>query len=339
MRCSVRLQDYSFSFGMHCDGIMGLEVVKNNITEINFEKQKFIFYPNTFDITTRRPDNKKTFLVKMLPVEANSIQLAVNTGDGHSLTMALDTGNSFYATTHRDSLERVGLSRRVARIRALPAFSGVASGTVVSWDKKMTNMKIFGVPVPLSTWDVIDLPSSDARRQTEPSGSEFLKNFNIIIDYNRRRVWFENWTRAKLIMTRRGELGMAAIYDNVNKKVVIANVSPEARLVLRGIKQGDELLSIDLLTDLSGGDQLQEAPENASRSGGIKGQNRGLARWRAEAIRTRAQTAGQRLARYIGRDEAADRFVKHRLSEPSCKRFLVGSGWYEATIRVPLARV
>jgi len=217
-------------------------VIKNNITEINFEHQKFIFYPPSFDITTRTPDNKKTFLTKMLPVGANSVEMSVKTPTGQNLHMALDTGNAFYATSHRDSLERVGLWE-VGKDPKFTTVAGVASGPVVSWDKKMTNMTIFGVPVPESTWDIIDLPSSTADFDGTV-GFGFLRNFNIIIDYGRRRIWLENWT-GKVDNEPPGESGVSAVYDNQNRKVRVYAVSPGSPGDEAGIKKGDELLSID----------------------------------------------------------------------------------------------
>ena len=241
-------EDYSFIYGMHCDGIMGLEVIKNNITEINFEHQKFIFYPASFDITTRTPDNKKTFLTKMLPLGANSVVMNVKAPNGQPLHMALDTGNAFYATSHRDSLERVGLWE-AGKDPKYTTMAGVASGPVVSWDKKMNNMTIFGAPVPASTWDIIDLPSSSADLDGTV-GYGFLKNFNIIIDYGRRRVWLENWT-GKVENDPPGELGVSAIYDNQSRKVKVYAVSPGSPGDDAGIKRGDELLAVDSL-DLGG---------------------------------------------------------------------------------------
>lgn len=261
-----RPEDYSFVYGMHCDGLMGLEVIKNNVTEINFEHQKFIFYPASTDITKRTPDNKKTFLVKMLPIGTNAIELAVGTPTGKFLHMALDTGNSFYATTHRDSLERVGLWDN-GKDPKFTTMAGVASGPVVSWDKKMTGMTIFGVPVPASTWDVIDLPSSSAGMDGTV-GFGFLKNFNIVIDYNRRRVWLENWT-GKVDNEPPGQLGISAGYDNQKRKVLIYAVSPGSPAEEAGVKQGDELLSVDS-TDLAGVISLKKLRKILSGPTGTK---------------------------------------------------------------------
>src|SRR5690606_32581061 len=41
--------DLTESYGVHCDGIMGLEVLAGHVLEINFERQRFIFHPKTHD--------------------------------------------------------------------------------------------------------------------------------------------------------------------------------------------------------------------------------------------------------------------------------------------------
>lgn len=231
----------SFSYGQHCDGIMGFEVIKNNVTEINFQNKKFIFHPKTVDISKRVPDNKTTFLAKLLPIGGNSMEMEVVTPSGKTMTMALDTGNANYATTHRDVLERVGLwdSSKKPKFTGL---SGVASGAVESWDFKMPALTIFGIPTQPTIWDIIDLPSSSAEGDGT-IGFGFLKNFNIVLDYQRRRVWFEKFT-PKHENEPQGELGIRAYYDEHQKKTIIYSVSPESPADKGGVKEKDELLSV-----------------------------------------------------------------------------------------------
>jgi predicted aspartyl protease len=221
MEAVMQPADYSFSYNTHCDGIMGFAVIQNYVTEINMEKNKFIFHPKSVDISKRTPDNKKTFLLKMLPMGTNSIELDVKAPNGKRLHLALDTGNAFYATTHKDVLERVGLWPENKKAKFMKS-SFVASGAVDSWTKKMEDMTIFGVPVKTSYWDIIDLPSSSAEGDGTV-GFGFLKNFNIIIDYDRRRVWLENFTG----------------------RVRVFRVAPESPAEKAGVKTGDELLSVD----------------------------------------------------------------------------------------------
>lgn len=236
------MEGYSESYGTHCDGIMGLSVIKNNITEINFEKNKFIFYPKSFDITKRIPDNKKTFLTSLLPTGYSSLTMRVKTEEGKSMMLALDTGNSFYATTHRDVLDRVGLWP-IARKQKYTKVSSVASGPVDSWYIRMPKLSIFGVPVETSVWDIIDLPAS-AADSDGTVGFGFLKNFNIIIDYERRRVWLENFT-GKFHEDEPAETGISVFWDNAKKSYVVYRVEDSSPASKAEIKRGDLLLSVD----------------------------------------------------------------------------------------------
>jgi predicted aspartyl protease len=232
----------SFSYNTHTDGIMGFEVISKNITQINFEKKKFVFYPKTFDITKLVPDNKRTFMCKMLPIGHNAMELEVVAKNGGKLILALDTGNAFYATTHKDALERIGLWKLDLKPKFMKQ-SGVASGTVDSWYLRLKDMNIYGVPVAESLWNIIDAPSSSAEGDGT-IGFGFLKHFNITIDYNKRRVFLENFT-GKVVDENVGEVGIGATYVPRFNGVYIYDVVPESSAAQAGIKEGDLLLSVD----------------------------------------------------------------------------------------------
>jgi predicted metalloprotease with PDZ domain len=106
----------------------------------------------------------------------------------------------------------------------------------------MPAIKIYGIPTPPSVWDVIDLPSSSADGDGTV-GFGFLKNFNITIDYERRRVWFENFT-GKIANEVEGEVGISAFYNPPRKRTLIVAVAPASPADKAGLKAGDELLSV-----------------------------------------------------------------------------------------------
>lgn len=232
----------SMGYNAHTDGIMGFEVISHNITQINFEKKKFVFYPKSFDINKLVPDNKKTFMCKLLPIGHNSMEIEVIAKNGGKMHLALDTGNAFYATTHKDTLERIGLWKLDHKPKFMKQ-SGVASGTVDSWSMLMKDANIYGVKVPESVWDIIDAPSSSAEGDGT-IGFGFLKNFNITIDYEKRRVFLENWT-GKVVDDFVGEVGIGASYFREISGIQIYDVVPESSAAQAGIKEGDMLLSID----------------------------------------------------------------------------------------------
>lgn len=234
--------DTTDAYGIHCDGIMGLGIVKDEITEINFEKSCFIFHPKTHDITKRVADGKKTFLAKLLPTGHSSLEMSVEMPNGNKMTLALDTGNSFFATTHKDVLERVGLWKPGQEPKFMRQ-SQVASGAVDSWSARMPATKIFGIPTGEAIWDIIDRPSSSAEGDGT-IGFGFLKNFNITIDYGRRRVWFENFT-GRTTNEEKGDIGVSAYYIENLKRTVILRVAPDSPGDKAGLKKGDHILSID----------------------------------------------------------------------------------------------
>ncbi len=255
---------YSESYGTHCDGIMGLQVIQNTITEINFEKGKFIFYPKSFDISKRIPDNKKTFLTNLLPAGVNAMEMRVKTEAGKSMILALDTGNSFYATTHRDVLDRVGIWP-ISKKPSFTTMASVASGPVESWYVRMPKLSIFGVPVQSSVWSIIDLPAG-AADSDGTIGFGFLKNFNIIIDYERRRVWLENFT-GKVTDDEPAATGMSVYWDVAKKNYLVVRVQENSPSAKAGIKRGDILLSIDGNECLNVGfDRMKDKLEGKSGS-------------------------------------------------------------------------
>ena len=232
----------SFSYNTHTDGILGYGAMSGELLEINFEKSKFVFHPRSLDITKRTPDNQRTFLAKMLPIGRNSIEMEVRTAAGKRMVLALDTGNSYYATTHREVLERVGLWEK-SRNPAFVKSSWVASGPVDSWYKRMPALSIFGVPVAESFWDIIDLPSSSSEGDGTV-GFGFLKNFNIVLDYERRRLWLERLT-AKVDNTATGGVGLSVTMKDDATRAYVVRVAPDGPAEKAGIAMGDGILSID----------------------------------------------------------------------------------------------
>ncbi len=236
------LEGMTEGYNMHTDGLIGLNAIKNFVTEFDFEHQKLILYPKSEDITKRTPDGKKTFLAKLLPIGNTSMQMLVSVPSGRTMVMALDTGNSFYATTHRDVLERVGLWP-ANKDPMFMKMSGIASGQVDSWSLRMPTLKVFGIPVENSVWSIIDLPSGSAESDGTV-GFQFLRNFNFTVDFDRRRVWFENFT-GETGNDPVAETGLSGGYRDKTGKVEVWRVMPGSPAAIAGIKKGDEVISVD----------------------------------------------------------------------------------------------
>jgi predicted aspartyl protease len=229
------------AYGVKIDGVMGLDAIKSFVTEINFEQSSLRLYPKSFDIGQLKSDGHRTFSAKLLPIGHSTLPLAVEVGDDR-LSMSLDTGNVFYATTHRDVLERLGLwttDREPKYTRP----TGVASGKILTWSVRMDRAKIFGVPVEHSIWDVIELPSS-AAESDGTVGFQFLRNFNIVFDLDRRLVWLDNFAGSAVVEPR-GEVGMDAGFIRAEGHVLVLAVVAGGPADQAGVRANDEVLSVD----------------------------------------------------------------------------------------------
>ncbi|MBS1722092.1 MAG: aspartyl protease family protein [Armatimonadetes bacterium] len=269
-------EHYTLSYGTHCDGILGFAPFGKSVFQINFEKQRFVFYPDDYDPAQKAGASDKTFATRMLPLGVNSIELTVEAPGSKRLHMALDTGNAGYAVTHKDSLEREGLWPEGKKADFMGQ-SMVASGPVDTFRLSLKDLKIFGVPVPEAVFNVIDLPSSAADRDGTV-GFGFLKNFNVTVDMVRRKVYFENFT-GKVSEPREGEVGMLAFPDPRSKRVKVYWVVPDGPAEKAGVKAGDDLLAVNgedvsligmrRLGEMMKGDAGSSVKLDLSRSGGL----------------------------------------------------------------------
>jgi len=234
----------SDAYGERVDGILGLGPLRHYVTEINIQVHELRLYPPTYNIGLLVADGRRTFASRLLPIGHSSLPMEVEAAGGR-LAMSLDTGNAFYITTHRDVLERLGLwspDRTPEYVRP----SGVASGNVNTWSLHMENVRVFGVPVAHSIWDIIDLPSS-AAESDGTVGFQFLQNFNITFDLDRRLVWLDNFNGVSEVEPL-GEVGLIGGFARAERRVVVLGVIPGGPADMAGIRPSDQLLSIDGVT-------------------------------------------------------------------------------------------
>ena len=235
------MRNMSVSYNTHVDGILGLGALVARPFEINFQSRLLRFFPSSMKLAMQAPTSSVT-ICNLLPIGQAQLELPVDVGNGQKRTMGLDTGNAFYATTHRDVLERVGLWSPDNKPRYM-RLSGVASGAVDSWSARLKSVKIFDVPVADSVWDIIDRPSSAAEADGT-IGFRFLKNFNITVDFANRMVRLQNFT-GQVAEAVHGDVGFVAAYSPTLRRMTVLNVSPETPAETAGVQEGDELLSIN----------------------------------------------------------------------------------------------
>lgn len=230
------------SYNTHTDGILGFEPFRDHVLEINFARKVLVIHPSSHDVSARTPDGDRTFLTRLLPIGHDSLEMSAVTPSGKRMTLALDTGNAFFAVTHRDVLERTELWDPKAEPRFLKQ-AYVASGLVDNFLKRMPPMTVFGVPIGSSVWSIIALPSSTAESDGTV-GFGFLKHFNTTIDFGRRRVWFER-VSDKVENDAPAEVGLIARRAPRETRFTVVRIVKGGPAEQVGVREGDQLLGVD----------------------------------------------------------------------------------------------
>ncbi len=235
------LGDLTKIYGRHIDAMLGLSQLSNYVFELNFQNKKMIFYPDAqVDISKRKPDNLKTFLIEMLPRGLDVINMDVAFGD-QQMTLAFDTGNAFFMATYKEHLKAMG--QFTQDTPDYMYLSGIASGATPSFDWWAHKFSIGGIPVDDAVFSVHDLPSSEIE-SGGTIGIQFIRNFNVTVDYRRRLLWFERIPAAKIELPK-ADVGINAYYEEAKDRWYVAIVTKDSPAAKAGIKKGDIILEVD----------------------------------------------------------------------------------------------
>lgn len=218
-------------YGERVQGVMGL--------------QPFLDGPVTFDwragsiaFGARRVGHE----VRLLPIGLHSLEVRLDTPGG-PLTLGLDTGNTEYLVTHRESLERVGLWPADATPRWLRA-ARVATGPLTTWQTFVPSTQLGPEELPPSVWTIIELPSSQAQADGT-IGFGLLSRFRFTVDFPARRVWLDPYEPDELGNPVVGEVGLSVGRDAKTGEVRVAALVQGGPAERAGLRPRTPILSID----------------------------------------------------------------------------------------------
>ena len=245
--------------GMNIDGIIGANVFKNLVVEIDYKRSKIKFTdPDKF------VPPKRGFKVVDIDIKRNKPYIACKTGLGSNnnidLNLLIDSGASLNYLLHENTHPDVELPDFV-----IPGNIGTGIGGNLKGFMGKVNYLEFGgfnfnrVTTSFQSLDESILENNQYLRNGI-IGNKILERFTVIIDYPRQKLYLKarKFTFAKPFVYDKSGLVVFAIGRNFDK-YYIKEVIPNTPADVAGVKAGDyiskfngyntKLLSLESITN------------------------------------------------------------------------------------------
>jgi predicted aspartyl protease len=240
------LNTLSQRFGRRIDGVLGMSVLAGFVLEIDYAK-KFVRFYNTrlYSIATRKPDNQKTFLLDLKPVNPKAtISCLLVSGKLHpkyDYDFLLDTGFSGYVGVAHTAAQEAGhFGENTPRI---PITSYGVNRSFQSYRLKAPFLSLGEINLTGRTIQV-DVRNKEQYGQFGLLGNRLLQNYRLTLDTQRRKMWLERVTEAEEADEPEGlALGLLVKHDGRVYKV--AQVLPNSPAQRAGIRVGDLIVAVN----------------------------------------------------------------------------------------------
>lgn len=234
--------------GMKVDGLFGIAAIAGYLVEIDYQKHKVRFYErNAFNITTRKPNNRTTFLLNltnMNPLSVISVQMMRgNLHPSYDYEFLLDTGFGGYVTVaSAPAIESGLMNEKTPRIET----------GAYSLSRKFSAHKIRAPYLKVGDVDLVGrVIQVDERNKGENGlfgivGNRFLQNYNVVIDYLRRRIWLERmvpYDKEEPDDVEKSSFGITLRTSGETFRV--GDVLPNSPAHRSGVRSGDTIVAID----------------------------------------------------------------------------------------------
>ncbi|MDP4265864.1 MAG: aspartyl protease family protein [Bacteroidota bacterium] len=237
------LEDMELKFGKSIDGMVGYDFLKGRIVRLNFDKNCLEIFDKFEDIKTK-PQNYFSITMRDNIPSINAI-LWINKNDTVRGNFILDTGYNSSLVVGTPFVNKYNL---LEKVKNTYKFNSVG---ILTSDSRTFKARIhkfsfcgydfFNMPVTFSQATTGTLSESEYDGMI---GTEVLKRFNIIFDYQNSRIYLED-NKSYKESYRVNCSGMEVKLSKNRKKVIIHDVYANSPASEAKLKKGDEIIKIE----------------------------------------------------------------------------------------------
>ena len=231
------------ALGKDVDGIIGQDLLKHYVVQINYDTQTIALYdPQEF--TPPAGYHARPFeIISGRPY----IEGALTLNDGHTLTgrFQVDNGSGSSITLYSPTVEEHQLASKIGRTRTVytMGFTGIVdrndAGRLKNFD--LGWCQLTNVPIRLNHSAYFKKAFRDGIGHI---GNALLKRFNIVFDYrNKISYWKPNYSFVEEFASAYS--GLLLKTDQSEKRVIIRHVFTDSPAARAGFTENDEIVMVD----------------------------------------------------------------------------------------------
>ena len=239
---SVPLSHLERSIGKDIDGIIGYDLLKEYVTEINYNNSELILYESksyeyqgSGELVKIDIGDVPTAVFQIILTDSTYIdeEFVLDTGAGGtiSFTSPFSKRSKLRSKIDTYSNSSRGLSTNEAQIEV----------------GRIKNLKILDIEfenIPVSIYDT-EVGFFASKKVAGIVGNEILKRFNITFDYKRKKSY---WIVNKQYINEHFYVqssGLKLSLDSTESKIIIDGIIPNSSAAKSELQIGDEIIEID----------------------------------------------------------------------------------------------
>lgn len=240
---SVPLSHLERSIGKDIDGIIGYDLLKKYVTEIDYNNSKLMFYESK---SYEYQGSGELVRIDIGDVPTAVFQIILKDGTYVNEEFLLDTGASGTISFTSPFSKRSQIRNKIDKTYSNNS-RGLSANVAQVEVGRIKNLKILDFEfenIPVSIYDT-EVGFFASKKVAGIIGNEVLKRFNITFDYKRKKTY---WVENKQYINEPFYVQNSGLTFSLNSnksKVIIDHIIPNSSGAKSELKIGDEIIEID----------------------------------------------------------------------------------------------
>lgn len=230
------------SLGKNFDGIMGYALIKQYVTQINFDQKTISLYTNVHQLDTTNYSVLNFNFKNGIPIPQFDVSITLKNGTTYTDTVFFDSGAGLSLLVNTPFAKKNNLIQNIGKF--IPTSNNNLSKQSFQVDASIAKIKI-------GNYTFSDLPISIADDQTGVSsfegylgilGSEIINRFNLILDYAQHKIYL----KPNHLFRTPFEFPMSGItLMEENSQIKVGKITTACEAYQKGMREGDTILKIN----------------------------------------------------------------------------------------------